>query len=199
MYRTEDIRVLLRKISNSDEEALGKLIDVYAPKLMAFCAKFTNDKIISEELVQDAFVTLWKKKSMLSEIDNFDAYLFRMARNLCLDYLNKLSKERKLKEALSFQQNGYYNSMEDFLVTKQYEQQLKTILDSLPKRQKEIFEMSRIQGKSHKEIAQILQISHKTVDEHISRVLKKIKSQLFVDASAVSIANFFIFFDFFLF
>ena len=179
MAQTSNPKALLERIAEADEIALGQLIDLYSPRLLAFCLRFTQNRTLAEELVQDAFIKLWNNREKLNDINTFEAYIFTMAKHLCLDYLRVINKERELKSVISQNIVTTHNPVDDFLLDKHYEHILMAAINTLPKRQKEVFEMSRQDGKSHKEIAQILGISAKTVDEHISRALKTIKKRLF--------------------
>lgn len=185
MGQKESIKSLLLRIAQGDESALGDLIDVYGPKLLAFCLKFIPEQALAEELVQDTFLKIWNNRQKLTKILSPEAYLFTMAKHLCLDYLRKIKKENELKTELLQKKEVSHNLVDDFIISKQYEELLSTVIKNLPQRQREIFEMSRHQGKSHKEIAQILGISPKTVDEHMSRALKAIRKQIFAYSSFI--------------
>ena len=168
---------------NNDQAALKQLFNIYFLRLNDFAAKIINDDIISQDIVQDVFVKFWEVKSEIKE-KNIEAFLFRMVRNKCLDYI------RHIKVVENFQYN-YKNKAKyeelyriDFigdepyvLIEKELRDEIEKTIQSLPDRCKEVFLLSRVKGLKNKEIAEKLGINIKNVERHISRALTVFKAK----------------------
>ena len=154
-------------------------MDEFSSKLYAFCLKFTKNPEQSEELVQDIFVKIWKNRHKIHHIQSLDAYLFMMAKNQCFDFLKKAATDKASQENF-FKELDFSgdNTVENYLHQKEFESLIQNALNQLPDRQRQIFSMSRIEGKTHQEIATSLEISKNTVKEQITRASKRVKSYL---------------------
>jgi RNA polymerase sigma-70 factor (family 1) len=149
-------------------------------KLILFANRFTNDLNISEEIVADVFTVLWEKRKELSFRSEPGHYLFKMVQNSCLNYLkhqkienlyiNYLEKNNLLNEMLTSVEIGYEE--------KELTIQINNAINSLPEKCKQVFMLSRFNDLKYREIAQLLDISPKTVERHMSIALEKLRQNL---------------------
>lgn len=156
------------------------LFKAYYAKLIFFANRYVNDMPIAEEIVSDAFSFLWERKEQYQFDENFSSYLYKMVQNRALNYLkhkkieseyvNYLQKNNLLSEIPTFEQNPIYH--------KEFEQHIKDAIEHLPQRCKEVFKLSRFKELKNKEIAQELNISHKTVERQMSIALEKLRFKL---------------------
>lgn len=153
------------------------LLEVYYPRLMAYAYRFTQDSQAAEDLVQDAFYNFLKKYKDCSE-EEFPKIIFRITRNRCLDYLKhrKISGEQIPIEKQENELLYNFDFLSDDSADSPYlidelNQQIEDVLEGLPLRCREVFEMSRFQDMSNKEIADKLGISIKTVKNHMTKAL----------------------------
>lgn len=161
----------------TDKSHIEIFKSIYAKHFSNLCFvsfKLVNNKDIAEDIVQDAIVLLWDKRSILNEIKSIKAYLYRIVINKSMNYLNheKIKKfyhdEIRKKAPISTDSNSYFNEKPDLI---NYE------LDNLPLKCKEIFLLHRYEGLKYKEIARDLSISVKNVEYYMSKTLKILRDK----------------------
>ena len=172
-------RQLLVEIVKGNLSAFSVLFMRFLPKVKGDIFALVNDEEISKDLAQDIFVYIWEHRDRLLEIDKIEAYIFRMASNMVLqyirhekviaDYVVKQSYSEKRKELLSSSDlESDIDANDMALLIWQY-------VETMPSRRKEIFKMSRYDGVKADEIAEKLGISKKTVENMLSLALSDIK------------------------
>lgn len=131
----------------------------------------------AEEITQEVFVKLWMNRELLDPEKNLQAYIYQIGRNIIIDELKKRVKIQATREYQMSMIKPSNNVEEDMDYL-----DLKNIMDQtllyLPERRREVFELSRNKGLSHKEIAEKLGISTKTVENHLNHALHNFKAAL---------------------
>lgn len=183
MVFTED--TMIDQIKHGDIEAFERLYFDMQPRLYSFSRKFIDNTEQAKDIVQDIFVEFWEKKETIEVKTSIKSYLFRMIHNKCLNLIRTQKiqdrytsyTELKLKEAELYfyedEQVGYKS-----IFFNEIEQIFNKVVHELPDSQREIFILSRQEGLSNKEIAEKLDISVRTVENHIYRSLKSLKENL---------------------
>ena len=160
---------------------------IYYPKLDRFAKEFVMLEEDAENITQDVFADLWEKRESMSHIENINAYLFRLVRNRCLDYLKHKVFEQKYVEnvqaSFEVELNLKMQSLERFDVSDIYEgnemeQLVRKAINSLPKKCRTIFLLSRMEGLKYREISERLGISVNTVECQMGIALKKLRVML---------------------
>ena len=140
---------------------------------------FALEYVVSEEdaenIVQDVFTELWEKKEILAYDVNLVALLFTSIKNRCIDLLRH---RIVVKEAVNLKLASLELFDQSLLSEQDIERIITEVVDSLPKKCREIFIKSKIEGKKQKDIAAELNISLKTVENQMAIAYKKIKSEL---------------------
>lgn len=171
-------RDLVVRLINNDQEAFCELYARYKDRLLYFSMKFVKSREFAEDIYQDAFTVIWQIRRFLDPEKTFSSYLYTIVKNRILNILRDIENDQKLKSYILAHAIDYSDSTNQHVQTNE----LKTILDKalkeLTPRQRQIFEMSRNEQMTHKEIAEILGLSVFTVQEHISIALKSIKHYL---------------------
>ena len=146
--------------------------------LYQYSAKITAEPQVSEEIVQDVFVSLWANRNTLSITSTISNYLFRAVKNKSIDYLR--SKYAQIQKKFTSEQAAEDSSVSlaDNLEAKDLVVLVQKAVERLPKKCKEIFLLSREGGLTYEEIAQALGISHKTVKAQMGIALKKLRTFL---------------------
>lgn len=170
------ISSLLSRISDeNDERAFKQLFDLFAGRLFQFSKSLLKNKLLAEEVVSDVFFKIWLNRSRLSGHTNIKAYLFKATYNTSLNYLD----ESRRKLVLSLEDIEVDLSIdricpETDLINKELKQIIEQAIETLPPRCKLIYKMAKVEQMRYKEIAELLEISVKTIDHQLTIAIKKI-------------------------
>jgi RNA polymerase sigma-70 factor (family 1) len=167
---------LVHDLSKGNLLAFNTLYKKYSGRLYRFAFGYLKSVEESEELVQEVFTIIWDKRSDLKGEHSFKSFLFTIAFNIIRKhfrtkaYLSEYFKTG-IGDDLDMQTSNKisYDSLYNYIVQ---------LVDQLPERRKEIFIKSRFEGKSIKEIAEELKISHKTVENQLTSALKFLRTNL---------------------
>lgn len=169
---------LLALASQADQGAFTTLFHMYKQKLYGYVLRLTESEMLAEDIVQDVFLKLWNDHDSLNTIDNFGSYLFRMSKNQVINHFKRMAHETLIVAEL-FQQNpAGHNETQEIVALKDIEKILGDILEKLPPQQKSVYRLSREEGRTHDEIANLLKISPNTVKNHIVQAMSTIRTQL---------------------
>ncbi|WP_293312979.1 RNA polymerase sigma-70 factor [Pedobacter sp. UBA5917] len=168
----------MKKIVEGDEQAFSVLFFNYLPVLQIFATKFTKSDDAAEEIIQDAFLRVWLNRDKLAEVENVRAYLYKYVSNECLSYLRKKLKEDRVIDAFTNKQPSSHNSTSDAINLNEITKIISVAVEKLPEQRKNIYQLSRCDGKSIPEIAEILNISPNTVKNALVISLKSIRLHL---------------------
>lgn len=169
---------LLVLASQADQGAFTTLFHLYKNKLYAYILRLTESEMLAEDIVQDVFMKLWNDRDSLHLIDNFGSYLFRMSKNQVINHFKRMAHETLIMAEI-FQQNPVgHNETQEIVALKDVEKILGDILEKLPPQQKAVYHLSREEGRTHDEIANLLKISPNTVKNHIVQAMSTIRMQL---------------------
>lgn len=164
---------LINRIKNSDKQAFELLFTTYYKFLCRFAYMITKNKESAEEIVQTLFVQLWEMRKNLLITTNVKNYLCVSLRNMCVNYLKKeIVTEKREKEY-------FVNSLNDSNFNEEnFKQKLTEALYSLPEKCRTVYYLKNMEGLTHKEIAEYLDISEKTIENHITKALKYLRELL---------------------
>jgi RNA polymerase sigma-70 factor (ECF subfamily) len=166
------------------QESFTDFFDYYFTRLIQFAITIVKSELLAEEIVLDVFLKLWEQRKTSDTIINIETYLFISVRNKSI---NALKKEQKfhfdLLEDSHIQLADYKPSAESDLIEYEMFDSLNDAVAQLPSKCKIIFKLMREDGLNRSEVAQILNISVKTVDNQVAIAVKKIALQLNIDLS----------------
>ncbi|MCL6219836.1 RNA polymerase sigma factor [Zunongwangia pacifica] len=168
---------LLSSLKNGDEKAFEYIFDTLHDKLLAFAMGYTRDKAIAKDLVQQSFIKLWEKRKDLAENTIIPAYMFTVCRNNFIDKYRQDQKKVLLTDKIYLESvlDAEAESEEKMLYKKQL---LEQAIEKLPKKCKEVFLLKHKENLRQKEIAAYLEISEKTVEDHVSRAMRMLRNEL---------------------
>ncbi len=160
---------LLRMVAEGDERAFSKLVARYSDLIYRYLVYWLKEPRLVEEVAQDIFIGVWRNRQKLPEIDNFQGYLYIMARNKAFT---------ELKKQLATPSTQDTEILEEIMIRPHHTLELKELsamlhnaVEALPPRRKEIFRLSREEGLTYDMIAEQLQISRGTVKDHMVSAL----------------------------
>jgi RNA polymerase sigma-70 factor, ECF subfamily len=170
---------LLRRIAAGDKLAFNTLFTCYYQRLCRFACTLLSSNEEAEEVASDMFFVIWEKASTLEIRTNLRSYLYSSVRYACLSRIGR----RKLtldpvEQAFLNEAVPSGNNIEDELCKKELEAVLTETVDLLPPRCREVYLLSREDGLSYREIGEILNITEKTVENHLVRALNSLRSAI---------------------
>lgn len=167
----------INRLRSGDEAAFALIYDTFSAQVYYLAFRFLKDKELSEEIVQEVFLRLWNNRGQLDEKGNIWLYLYVICKRLSLNSLRRIHQSSILFDRLLHRIEELHNETEESIIAADLARLTDELIRKLPKQQQLIFNLSRIDGLSHKEIAVQLNISQNTVKNHIVEALKNIKSK----------------------
>lgn len=170
---------LLAALRTGDEAALRRLFDQHYPLLLGDIYRLIPDEDTCKDLAQEVFVELWRKRSSLDIHTSLRAYLRRAAVNRALNHI-KIQKRIHLDDGEQFA-NTADTSPRDIAQQEDQEsleQALHAAIETLPEKCRLVFSLSRFEQRSHREIAERLDISVKTIENQITKAMKILREAL---------------------
>lgn len=164
------------KIRQSDRLAFDSLFRSMYPQLVKFAATYTHEKSSAADIVQDSFISLWQNRTSIDPGQSLKAYLYRIVRNRALNYLRNRSSEITQSEIIVEDELQPAEKVDSNENADELSEKFSEWIEQLPDRQQEAFELSRFEGLNHEEIASVMEVSPKTVNNHIVAALKQLRS-----------------------
>ena len=148
----------------------------YGP-LCRFAFQFLKDKDETEDVVQQLFVKVWEGRNSLKISTSWKAYLYASVKNLCF---NKIKHKQVVDEYESHIKytESYETVSEDEIEASEMQQKISEVIDQMPEQRKKVFTLSRFEGYKYREIAEELNISVKTVENHMGSAMKYLRKEL---------------------
>ena len=176
---------ILKGLLIGDEETYIFLFREYYVCLCAYSRRYVGRKDIAEEIVSDTFLKIWESRKRLEINTSVKAYLFRAVCNNSLNYLRNLKTENNLGEyfrATSSENLGFEVPLEEIkeqsLMMENMSQKIEEAVNLLPEQQQRAFRLKRMEGKKTKEVAEIMELSVKTIEMHLSKATLHLRQNL---------------------
>lgn len=167
---------MLARVAEGDEQAFAQLVRDYGDTIYSQSLAFVKSVPQAEELTQDIFMKVWRNRAKLTSVDHFENWLFILARNMIFDSF-------KVKVASPLEFTGAEGGIDLLTPDLQAEQRdtyrlLLKGIEQLPGKRQRVFRMSRLEGMSHEQIAQVLGIHKIMVAQYIVKSRSFLKSYL---------------------
>ena len=165
---------LYKDLQENDPLAWRQIINLYSDRLYAYAMSLSSDHDVASDIVQQVFISLFESKDRLDPQYSLKSFLYRSTYNLFVDNYRK-------KKSMSILHEQYYHMLEQFVTNTDEEDCLKKVnilndlIETLPLKTKEVFTLSKHNGLTNLEISEILDISVKTVEGHITRAFKLLR------------------------
>jgi RNA polymerase sigma-70 factor (ECF subfamily) len=170
-----------RRLRESDREAFAQVFEAMHDSLFRYVRSITKDEAAARDVTQDVFVKLWEARSSLDPNQSLEAYLYRIARNRAYNHQRnkrtRSDKEDDVRED-STAQPAQPVTPDEAVDAEMLDDRLEEWIDELPDRQREALSLSRFEGLSHDEVAEVMGISPRTVNNHIVRALKTLREHV---------------------
>lgn len=167
----------IAQIRDGDAQAFESLFRSYCSKLVRFSYRFVHDADTAENIVQDVFVNIWTHRASLDPQRNFRSYIYASVRNRALE---DLRHQQVVQDAVADLKTLVpdVRTPEDEHHSRELAIAIQRAIDKLPERCRTIFVMSRTDRLTYREIAEVLDISVKTVETQMGRALQVLRKQL---------------------
>ena len=178
VFTLSDTEQIFLRLKNEDKSAVDDLFAYYYPRLFHFSKSILKLENGIDDILQEVFVKIWLNRQKIGNPETFNAYIFTMTKNEVLNLIRSNLRDHTFKDQL-FQYavaEEYQNSAP--LEYEEIKAGIDKIVANLPEKRQRVFVLSRNEGLSNKEIAQQLNISEKTVEDHITHAIKQIKSSM---------------------
>lgn len=169
---------LLQRIAEGDERAFKTLFYAVTPSLQKSIEQMTNSYAQTQEIIQETFIKIWLNRDSLDQIDNIQAYLYRIAVNLFVTKLRKETATKAREKNYEAAKPLSDTTAEEQMKLMELKEVITKAVDQLPEKRKQIYRLSRDKGMSTSEIAAQLQIAESTVKNSISTALSCIREKL---------------------
>jgi RNA polymerase sigma-70 factor (family 1) len=183
MINNPQIDDLVGRIASEDDAvAYKQLFQLYHPRLFHFAYSITHSKETAEEIVSDVFLKIWIKRKSLIKIQNKQLYLYICTKNHAINRLIKDKKNKvfSLDECL-VEIHSIYFDPEQLMITAEMVRKVHQAINQLPPKCQMIFKLVKEDGLKYKEVAELLSISPKTVENQMTIALRKMDQAIGFD------------------
>lgn len=164
-------------LKEGNTSVFRELFNEYHRKVYLYVLSKTNSQYIAEETTQITFIKLWNYRQQLNESEQVGKLIFHIARATCIDLFRKDAvRERVLKLEKPAEADTWQIS--DTVEVNELQQRIKHVVGNMPPVRRKVFELSRYEFKSYKEIAEQLSLSVKTVENHMALAIKYLRKSL---------------------
>jgi len=172
---------LFRKIVEEESRsAYNEFFDIYYPKFIKIAIFYVKQHHFAEDVISEVLIKIFKNRQKIMNVDNIEGYLFITVKNECLRYLEK---NKKFIDIESIESEDDFiirvnKNPESELISNEFFQVVKETVSNLPPKRRMIFRLIKEDGLKYKDVAELLNISHKTVDAHMGLAFKNLSKAI---------------------
>lgn len=167
----------INRIKKGEETAFRHFVNSYSKDLFYYTQCFVRTKETAEEVVSDVFLDVWKHREAIDEIRNIKAWLLTLTHNKAISYLRKTDHPDDTfswEEVDGFQIAGNLQTPDEQIISREEIAHINNLIRSLPPKCQTVFVLAKIERLPYKEIAEMLNISVKTINVHVAKALEVI-------------------------
>ena len=179
---TERFSAWSRALRSSDQSAYTELFEATNDALFRYANFIIKDKEAAYDVLQDVYFKLWQIRRQLDPSRSLKALLYQMVRNRALNYMQRGSRIREVRMKPGFEGLSPDATPDLEFDAQQLSERIRRWVMELPTRRREAFVLSRYEGLSHAEIAQVMRLTPKTVNNHIVLALAHLRKKLHAHA-----------------
>lgn len=169
---------LLRRLAQGDVSAFKEVYNSHNIYVNRAAFALLRSKEKAEDAVHDIFLAVWVNRANFARVESLRSYLVTMTRNLCLKHILKLKKEKDAEKAYAGDPKRAENATELDLNKKELEETVLKAIEKLPKQQRQVFRLTKLEGLSYEDVAERLQISPVTVSRHMNLASRSVSDYL---------------------
>ncbi|TMM55798.1 RNA polymerase sigma-70 factor [Maribacter algarum] len=168
---------MIKALIKGNKLSFSMIYHAYHNQLCRFVYSFSMDKALAEDIVQQTFIDLWEKRDSLKIHTSLNAYLYRCVKNKYLKHIKKVDRQTSLIEELRLQAVVEIEELDRDIKEKRISA-IEGLIETLPPKRKEIFILNKFQNYKYREIAEMQNISERTVESQIRKALITIREEL---------------------
>lgn len=173
-----NIKNLVKRLKSNDVNAFDELYRRYSNRIFQFASKFLPYKEDSEEILQIVFIALWNNRNKINEEQNFESYLFSIARQSIYKALRKAVYRQAYFEFLRHNSDENTFVTEEIVLYNELDTLFNKYIENLPPKRREIFILFREEGLSYREISERLSITVSTVNSQLTKAMDYIRRNI---------------------
>lgn len=165
-----------RRLQSSDQRAFSELFEAMHVTLLRYAWRFTGEQEAAQDVVQDAFLKVWQVRQDLDPKRSLKALLYTIVRNLALNHNRAAQHTQSVPPEHDL--HDHAPRADERIDTEMLNTAIQRCIENMPDRRREAFTLSRFEGLSHEEIAQVMNLTPRTVNTHIVLALKDLRKHL---------------------
>lgn len=166
------------RLRASDQQACTEIFEALHARLLRYAIQLTNDEDAAYDVVQDAFIKLWMIRAKLDSERSLKALLFTIVRNKSLNHIRQQRTKESWIAAMPPPESARQPTPEEMIDAESLKERLREWISELPPKRREAFQLSRYEGLSHVEIAEVMNLTPRTVTNHIMLALQQLRDRL---------------------
>ncbi|SHF84352.1 RNA polymerase sigma-70 factor, ECF subfamily [Fodinibius roseus] len=165
-------------VQQGDEKAFERLFKKYFYDLSRFAWRYVKSKAVAEELVQEVFADIWDNRKVWNPTSSLKLYLYQSVKHQALDYLKHEQVRDEYDPQWREKREHPTIRLQDTRREEQIRKAINKEIEALPPRSKMTYKLHRHDGLTYKEIAEVMDVSVKTVESQMTRTLKRLRKRL---------------------
>jgi RNA polymerase sigma-70 factor (family 1) len=178
---------ILLDLSDSNHYAFEKIYNLYSPRLFGRLLKLVKSDSQAREILQDVFLTLWEHRKSIDPEKSFRSFLFKIAENKVYDHFRKAARDKNRESQLIALSTITYTVIDEFKPGDENLAILQKAIEGLPPQRQQVFRLCKLEGKSYKEVSELLEISVSTISDHIVKGTKSIRDYFEKNSHSLSV------------
>jgi len=168
-------RELIEGLLEGNEQAFEKIYIIYSPRLFGKLIKLVKSEAEAKEILQEVFIKVWEYRKSIDPEKSFRSFLFKIAENKAYDFFRKAARDKIREANLVALSTTSYDIIEMLLSGDEHLTVLQKAIEGLPPQRQQVFRLCKLEGKSYKEVSELLAISVSTISDHIVKGTKSIR------------------------
>lgn len=169
---------LIKELKKGSYKAFDRIYDLYAKRLYGYCIQYLKSPEDAEEIVQDVFVQLWQKRESIQQEETIGALLFTISKYKLINAWRARLNHPLYEDYVNYVNHISVNDTAHKIEYDDFMKKVRSTLSDLPDTQRKVITLSRLEQRTNKEIAEILQLSEQTVKNQLVLGLKALKEKL---------------------
>lgn len=171
----QDEKEIINQLQGGNVHAFELIYLMYSPRLYSRLLKLVKSEVQAQEILQDVFIKVWEHRASLDPEKSFRSLLYKIAENKAHDFFRKTARDKTLESQLIRLSTTNFSSIEKYKSNEEDLTTLQKAINDLPPQRQQVFRLCKLEGKSYKEVSELLDISVSTISDHIVKGTKSVR------------------------